>query len=243
MIKRSIPVLLSALLLIGCQSAPEQAEAEEGVEDVAVSLRPDPQNPKGENNTVPEDWHVRLDRPNPDAIIGANADSSDIYFVSMIPGWHITTGPAGIFYHPHSTAEGNYEASVAVHLSNPGERMEAFGMIIGGKDLDGEAQTYDYFLIRNSGEFLIKRRTGEETSLIQDWTASDAIVRYTDPKASAVLNNFAVKVGADNVAFVINDVEVASHPRADIQTDGLVGIRVNHALNLHISDLAVNEKG
>lgn len=235
--------LFACLFFFGCQSATEEAAAEQdgNGEVEVVDLRPDPENPVGENLTVPSDWHIRLDQENPDVLIGSNPDSSDIYFVSMVPGWHVTSGPAGVYYHPHSTAEGEYEANLDVFLFDPGDRREAFGMFIGGQNLDGADQTYDYFLIRNSGEFLIKRRTGEETSVIQDWTASDAIVRYTDPAESSVLNKLQVQVDNNSVAFLINAVEVARLGRDAVQTDGLVGFRVNHALNLHISNLAVVE--
>lgn len=244
--KKYIFVLAISFLFVSCQSAPESADAIENPESTEVeqiSLRPNPQHAEEDNGMVPADWHVRLDRPDPDAIISANPDSSDIFFTTMTPGWHVTSGPAGIYYHPNSTATGTYEAFVDVHLFDPGERREAFGMIIGGENLDAENQTYDYFLIRNSGEFLIKRRTGAETSMLHEWTAHDAIVRYTDAAESSVLNKLAVRVEEGEVIFMINEVEVARMAREEVQTEGIVGLRVNHALNLHISDIQVNEMG
>ena len=234
-------VFACVFVLTACQDSPEVAEALEPVE--VQDPRPDPNNPVGENLTVPADWNVRFDRPDPEITIGDHVDSADVFFVNMTPGWHITSGPSGIYYHPNSTAEGNYTATVEVFLFDPGERREAFGMIIGGSNLDQADQTYDYFLIRNSGEYLIKRRTGEETSLIQDWTASEAVVQYTDASESSVLNKLTVQAGDSDVAFTINGVEVARLPRTDIQTDGIVGLRVNHALNLHVSNLQVEEAG
>ncbi|MFK7845727.1 MAG: hypothetical protein AB8G77_10525 [Rhodothermales bacterium] len=241
--KNNILILFVSLLFVSCQSAPEPADAVEPPVAEELSLRPNPQHAEEDNGIVPADWHVRLDSPDPSTVISADPDSSDIYFTTMTPGWHVTTGPAGIFYHPNSTAEGTFEASLAVHLFDPGERKEAFGMIIGGKNLDAENQTYDYFLIRNSGEFLIKRRTGAETSMLHEWTANDAIVRYTDAAESSVLNKMAVKAEDSEVIFMINDVEVARLPKDEVQTEGIVGLRVNHALNLHISDIQVNEIG
>ncbi len=240
--KQGVLFFLSVLLIAGCQATPEAADADHSEMTMApaedVMGRPDAQNP-GDGDTVPANWMVRLDNDDQEAVIGSNPDSSDIYFVNMKPGWHITTGPAGVFYHPASTASGIYEASADIHLFDPGDRREAFGLIIGGQDLDAPNQSYDYFLIRNSGEFLIKRRRGSETETIQEWTASDAIKRYTDTTEASVLNQLSVRVGEEEVTFIINENEVATLPREELQTDGLFGLRVNHALNLHISDIAV----
>ena len=240
--KRSLLTLALIAFVFGCQPTPEAAEAETA-EAVTETAAPDPYNPKDGNLVVPTDWFVRLDRPSDDVVIGANPDSSDVYFVNMSPGWHVTTGPAGIFYHPNSTASGNFEAQLDVHLFNPGDRQEAFGILFGGNDLMGDTQAYDYFLIRNSGEYLIKRRTGEETITINGWTENAAIKRYTNPEESSVLNKLKVRAEESEVIFLINDIEVARLPRTELQTEGNVGMRVNHALNLHISDLKVEELG
>ena len=246
MFKPSCLILFIALLITGCQAEPEQAEADGGVPAAVPveteSSRPDPQVPSGENNQVPEDWVVRLDRPNPDVVIGADSETADIYFVNMTPGWHVTSGPAGIYYHPASTAEGAYTATAGLHLFDPGERNEAFGLFIGGEGLSGDGQAYDYFLIRNSGEYLIKRRRGEQTELIQDWTAHEVINRFTAESESSVLNTLAIQVSNESVEFLINDERVTSLPATDIKTDGVVGLRVNHALNIHVSDLSVTDQ-
>ncbi len=205
--------------------------------------RPDPQNPEGGDGVTPPSWMVRLDRPKDGVVIGDDKETADIWFVNMTPGWHITTGPAAIFYHPTSTAEGTYRAETTLHLFDPKGRNEAFGLFLGGQDLEGENIVYDYFLIRNNGQFLIKRRSGSDTSTIQNWTAHDAIVTYDRDTGrgtgDSVPNTLAVDVGTDEVAFFINDQEVARLPRADLHTNGIVGLRINHALNMHISTFSV----
>lgn len=203
--------------------------------------RPDPLTPQGENLQVPDEWIVRTDHGN-DAVISSNADSADIYFVNMTPGWHITTGPAAIFYHPANTASGDFELIATIHLFNPGDRnREAYGVFFGGKNLDSEDQGYLYFLIRNTGEYLIKQRVGEETKVIQNWTADDAIVKYEDPEISSVKNDFKVQVASDSLTFYINDTRLTQVPRDTLQTDGIVGLRINHSINVHVSNLEVTE--
>ena len=41
-----------------------------------------------EEQTRPDGWMIRADR--------SGADTSEIFFVDMPPGWHVTTGPAVI---------------------------------------------------------------------------------------------------------------------------------------------------
>lgn len=206
---------------------------------LAVMAQVDPATPDGENLKTPESWKVRLDRPNPEVVIGSDADSVDIWFVNMTPGWHITTGPAGIFYHPDAMAEGNYTLEASIHLFDPGERLEAYGVFMGGQNLEGDDISYDYFLLRNSGETLIKRRTGAETSIIQDWTASDAVGTFGPETDGSVKNDLLVNVGSETVTFSVNGTEVASAARDEVMTDGVVGLRINHALNVHVSNLKV----
>ncbi|MCY4232133.1 MAG: hypothetical protein OXE59_00080 [Bacteroidetes bacterium] len=204
-----------------------------------VLAQPDPAIPDGENLSVPESWKVRLDRPDPDVVIGAEVDSVDIFFVNMTPGWHITTGPAAIFYHPEQMAEGDYTLESIIHLFDPGERREAYGIFMGGQNLEGDKIMYDYFLLRNSGEFLIKRRMGSETSIIQDWTASESVHMYGPESESSVENHLKVDVHNDTITFSVNGTEVHNVPRNAVMTDGIVGLRINHALNVHVSDLKV----
>lgn len=243
---RTIVLCIATFLFIGCQSSPESADAgeqdmaeEQVVESTQENSRPDPNVPSGENNAVPVDWMVRLDRPSDDVTIGADKDAADIFFVNMTPGWHVTSGPAAIYYHPASVAEGEYAANMDVHLFDPGQRNEAFGFFIGGSNLDGEDLVYDYFLIRNSGEYLIKRRNGSETEMIQDWTSHESINRYTAESEGSVLNELSVEVRSEDVGFRINGEEVVALSASDIMSDGVVGLRVNHALNLHVSNLEI----
>ncbi len=178
----------------------------------------------------PEDWNVRFDR--------ADAEDANLFFVTMTPGWHVTTGPAGILYDPSRTATGTFRVESEIFLFDPGDRdREAFGVFFGGMELNGARQAYSYFVIRN-GRFSIKRREGSETSTVQEWTPSTAMVRHDGVDATAK-NVLAVEVDANEVSFYINGERVASHPTSSMRTDGIVGLRVNHNLNLHVSSLSV----
>jgi len=206
-----------------------------------AAAQPDPQTPDGENLGTPASWQVRTDKPQPDVVIGSDKETADIWFVNMTPGWHITTGPRAIFWHPESVADGEYTLGTTIHLFDPEGRNEAFGLFFGGSDLAGDGVEYDYFLIRNSGDVLIKGRRAGETVTIRDWTPHDAVVRFTEASEGAVENRLEMAVTGEVVSFSINGQTVVELPRSDLRTDGLVGLRVNHRLNLHVSDLTVTQ--
>lgn len=203
--------------------------------------QPDPDKPVPENLAVPSEWEVRLDNPDDDVTIGADSESSDIYFVNMKPGWHITTGPRAIFWHPASDAEGTYRAHTKIYLFDPEGRNEAFGLFFGGQNLKEENQTYTYFLLRNSGEYLIKKRIGDDTEVVKDWTKTTAMSVYDESTESSVPNTLSIEVGEDEVRFFVNGEQVDTMPKDGLDTEGFVGLRVNHRLNLHIEDFGVEE--
>lgn len=185
----------------------------------------------GAQTQKPAGWKVRYDRP--------NADSTKLSFETMSPGFHITSGPAAIFYDPAKAGKGNFTAETVIHLFKPtSPHAEAFGVFVGGKDLDQAGQAYTYFVIRNDGKYLIKQRAGATTKDIVPWTESAAIKRYTEG-ASSVANTLTVKAGENEVAFLINGTQVAARPRTEVAPEGTVGLRVNHNLNVHVEKLTV----
>ncbi|MFT5141914.1 MAG: hypothetical protein ACI80V_003632 [Rhodothermales bacterium] len=232
-------LLLTAVLVIGCTSkdAPDAYTAQPEA-PVAVT-GPDPGNVgRSPEGVVPASWRWRFDRGS-DYTVGTDADSADTYFVTMTPGWHLTTKPAGIFYHPDGVGSGNFTASTQIYLFDPGDRNEGYGMIVGGSDLEGPDQQYLYFLVRRSGEFLIKVRRGAETEDVQGWTAHEAVAAWTEGSGPTLENVLSVAVGDETITFSVNGAQVASIPRADRPTDGVVGLRINHGTNVHVADLSV----
>ena len=208
--------------------------------------RPDANNPLPANHAWPEGWEYRLDSPAPDLVVTADTtvENPDIYFTNMNPGWHVTVGsPRAIFWHPASTATGDYSVSSNFFLFDPGTRNEGYGLIVGGSDLSGPNQEYLYFLLRKSGEYLVKIREGETTRNVVGWTAHEAIAAWTDDSDGTIANVLGVKTVGDQVSFLVNDVEVHAMDKADLPTDGLVGFRVNHGLNVHISTFDIQVAG
>lgn len=182
-------------------------------------------------------WQVRPDR--------TTADLAKLEFVEMKPGWHVTTGPvAAIFYRPEMTALGEFTATTKIHFFQPPtEMLEGYGLLVGGKDLVGATQRYLYFLVRNDGRFTVRQRNGAIAGDVVPWTEAASIRQWKAGGEASVANTLSVDAGKDEVRFLVNDVVVATRPRAGLPVDGVVGLRLNHFVNVHVSDLTVTPKG
>jgi hypothetical protein len=180
---------------------------------------------------LPDDWQMRLDR--------ADAAPDNVTFHGMEEGWHVTTARAGsgIFWQRGVTGEGEYTATARFHLMAPAPHPEAFGVFIGGQELDAEGQEYLYFIVRQNGEYMIRLRRGDGTENVVGWTAHDA-VPVASPDAPTAYE-VSVDVAADQVAFIVNGERVHVLPADQVQTVGVVGLRINHMLDLHVESFEV----
>ena len=168
---------------------------------------------------------------------------AEISFVTMRPGWHITTGPSAILYDSALQATGSYRVDAETFLFDPGDRLEAYGVLIGGRELTGAGQSYTYFVIRHTGEYLVRRRQGDRTETLVEWTAHPAIMTWEGRGDGATAKNvLSIEVGASMVRFLANGKEVMSLPCTRVDTEGIVGLRVNHDVNLHVSSLVVTKR-
>jgi hypothetical protein len=168
---------------------------------------------------------------------------AEISFVTMRPGWHITTGPSAILYDSALQATGSYRVDAETFLFDPGDRLEAYGVLIGGRELTGAGQSYTYFVIRHTGEYLVRRRQGDRMETLVEWTAHPAIMTWEGRGDGATAKNvLSIEVGASMVRFLANGKEVMSLPCTRVDTEGIVGLRVNHDVNLHVSSLVVTKR-
>jgi hypothetical protein len=192
----------------------------------------DPDKAVQGSGTLPAGWMARMD---------GGAALTKVSFVDMAPGWHISLGPAGTFYRAADTSSGNAQIVALLHSTPPKPaHPESYGIFIGGQDLQGPNQAYTYFLIRGDGKFLIKRRMGDKTTKVVDWTANDAI-KGVDAEGNAT-NELSVSIKGDAVSFMANGKEVHSAKAADVDTKGVAGVRVNHNLSIHIQTMQVTRK-
>jgi hypothetical protein len=196
----------------------------------------DPDQKVQGSSTLPAGWQTRLDR--------ANARVEDVKFVRMGDGYHATMGPAAIFYNPKDMASGNYTARVTMTQTKAPTHPEAYGLIVGGRNLDKPNQEYLYFIVRQDGKYSVKHRAGAEVHTIVDWT-EHAAVNKADAAGKAT-NTLAIRSTPDSILYMVNGRTVHAQDRTHAgreATNGIVGLRVNHNLDVHISDFGVLVSG
>src|SRR5687768_12067305 len=135
---------LSAAALLAALALP--AAAQENTKD--------PDQAASGGGGAPAGWTVRADR----------GDASGAKIEAMGKGLHVTTGPAVILYRADTDGTGSFHTLATFTQTKPSEHAEGYGLFVGGKNLEnGAAQRYIYFLVRQDGSYLIKRRDGEKT--------------------------------------------------------------------------------
>ena len=158
-------------------------------------------------------------------------DVPDVTIVSADRGFQVNTGPATLVWDPVNTVSGSYNLEGTFTLQRPSSHPNYYGLVFGGRELEGASQTYLYFLVAQNGAFLIKRREGDVTTLdVLGPTPHAAVVR-PDATGKSV-NKLEVRVGADQIAYLVNGTQVHTTPKTGITTatDGIWGVRINHVI-------------
>ena len=230
----AVPFALAACAGDADESQEMEAEPAANMEAQSPAAESDPDiAPEGQATPLPAGYELRLDR--------AGAEAAEYRVGEHEGGIHVETGPAGILYDASHTVEsGDYSVSASfTEIGAPPNHREAFGLFIGGADLQGEQQRYTYFLVRADGRYLIKQRNGGETSNISDgWVDSDAVNGAAE--GGDVTNELAIEVSGDQVHFSVNGTEVATHPVSAVDAYGIAGVRVNHNLNVQVDDFELS---
>jgi hypothetical protein len=187
--------------------------------------------------SAPAGWKQRIDR-------STNASDPDaagtVKFVTMGSGFHATNPQAAVYWNPATKAAGNYTLKGTFVLQKPSGHTNYYGLVFGGDQLEAAAQSYTYFLVAQDGTWLVKRRDGDATKDVSPKAASDAVKK---PDASGKSTNaLEVRVQADKIDYVVNGTVVGSTPKTAVaRTDGIVGIRVNHQLEVHVDGFGVTK--
>lgn len=185
-------------------------------------------------------WMVRADR-------SASASDPDgagaIKFIAMGGGFHATNPTAAVYWNPANTATGDYTVKGSFKLLKPSGHSNYYGLVLGGSNLDTEKQAYLYFLVAQDGTWMISRRTPDapQPVPVAPKMANGVVAK---PGADGTSTNaLEVRVKGDKADFVVNGTVVHSAAKAalGITTDGIVGMRVNHLLEVMITGFGASK--
>jgi hypothetical protein len=232
---RILWTLAGAGLLAACSPKNDEAQTQAADSPAAApapSASADPDQSAG-GSGVPAGYVGRTDR--------ATQNIADAKYVASGGQWEVTTGPAHIVYAAKDSARGNYRVAASLEQLEAPQHPEAYGLFIGGQNLDQPSQRYTYFVVRGTGEYLVRVRDGAETKDVKGWTGG-ADVPKADASGKATYR-LAAQVRGDSVHFMINDKTVTSVAKSAVPTDGIAGVRVNHNLHVRVTPVTVTAGG
>jgi|SRR5687767_3646973 len=215
-------VLALSSALLACSKSENDPDSTAAADTAAAMSNSDPDVSAIGGTGVPNGYIGRTDRPD-QQLSGAK------YAVSG-NGWDVTTGPAHILYKSSDSASGAYTVSSTIDQLAAPAHPEAYGIFVGGRNLDGPNQQYLYFLARGTGEMMARVREGDKTRNVLAWQKHAAV-----PAANAsgqASYRLGIQVAADSVRFLVNGQTAATVAAAGLPTSGVYGVRINH--NLHV---------
>jgi hypothetical protein len=231
--RTSIYALGGVIVLAACTMkekapAPDSSAAPAQSAAPAAPAEADPDRNAG-GGGIPSGFVARTDK--------AGTDISGAKYSASGNDWDVTTGPAHIVYNPTTVGNGNYTASATFEQLEKPAHPEAYGIFIGGRDLDKPTQAYTYFIVRGTGELAVKARDGDAARDVLKWTASPDVPKQ-DASGHAKYE-LAAQVTDAGVKFLVNGKQVASLSQAGLPTQGIAGLRINHNLHLKVTPVAI----
>ena len=176
---------------------------------------------------LPAGWMQRKDRPTaPDANV-----------VLAGKGLHVTSGAAAIYWMEKDKVTTPFTATATFTQLKAPSHPEAYGLFAMGSKLDAPDQTYFYILVRGDGKVMVKHRAGADVHTVMDWT-ENAAVHKQDANGRAT-NTVSIVAAADSTRMQVNGVTIKSLAADYANPAGIVGLRVNHNLDVQVDDFTV----
>jgi len=200
-----------------------------------------PESPDTSTDSVQEtregplsSYRIRLDSESSDPALFELVEDDD--------GIRVQTGPAGIAYREMDVVpSGDMDVRATFrHFDAPVGYREAYGIFVGGIDLEDSDLEYTYLLVRSTGDFLVKRRIGAITRTLVDWTPHPS-VRTVEAEGDRPVNALGINVFEGETHFVVNGDVVHAESASRVRPYGIAGVRVNHRLDVRVDDWVVRQ--
>ncbi len=192
-------------------------------------------------------------------VIDANAlkqgrSITDSKFVADGSTITINAGPSGIYWNTAHMATGDFtvkatfaETNYLKHSGHP----HPYGVFVGGKDLNTPKASLLYCSAYGNGTAIFRGFAPTAPNgvfrLGGNRPVANEAIRKAGPDAT-VTQEIALNVRGGNVECVVNGATVATYPVADAvgdgklaSTDGLVGIRVGHNLDVVVTGFGITK--
>jgi hypothetical protein len=192
-----------------------------------------PRSGAAQQLATPPDWRWRLDRP-ARLLTEQDVPDSAWRFVAMPPGWHVTTGPGVVLYHPAERAAGRYSLAASFVLF-PGPSEHGFGLVLGAADLGSPGADQISIELRRDGAVRVSAQASGQERELAPWRVHPAIRPSVD--SGVVTNQLRVAVAQDSLRIFVNDSGVVAVAATGLRTDGQFGLRIGAGLNMHITTL------
>ena len=191
----------------------------------------DPDKKVAGGGTVPPGWMYRLE--------SSTASIADAKFVAMGPsGLHFSTGPAGIYWRTTDVVNGPFHTVATFTQTKAPMHPEAYGIFVSGKDLTTPNASYTYLIVRGNGMFSIWKggAAGSKSTAVVPWTANAAVVKQ-DSTSGKATNKLEISSDGKKLTFKVNGATVHE---MDGSGAGIIGLRMNHNLDVHVEGFAVH---
>jgi hypothetical protein len=164
----------------------------------------------------------------------------------------VTTGPAGVYWHPGNRASGNYTVKATFtepKFQNLNDHPHPYGIFIAGNDMGTDQQSYLYCTAYGTGRFIVRGFGPDTTFRLNGRGEEHAAINKASGPGASVTQEIALSVKDDKIECAINGTVVGSYNKADAlgarmlkSTDGIYGIRFGHNTEATVSGLSVTKQ-
>jgi len=186
--------------------------------------------PSASAQSAPEGWRWITDTPA--ALVSeSGATDSTLYFVTMAPGWHVTTGPRTMVFNPAVSARDRFSIEAGIYLF-PDAGDAEYGLFMGGRGDQGGSIA---FVLRRDGASAVLLRAADASDeVLVPWAVREGPLPQGE---HPVYNVLRVEASPGALTFAVNDSTLATLPRTEGLAEGWFGFRIGPAMNLHIKSL------
>ncbi len=180
---------------------------------------------------------------------------NDSKFVASGDTIEINAGPNNIYWNPAHVGTGDFTVKATFAESNHlkhSNHPHPYGLFIGGVDLNTPKPGLVYCSVYGNGNFIVRGFSpSSPNGLFTLGTSRRAGSHAAIRKAGAdgtVTQDVALSVKAGNIECAVNGQVVATYPVAEAigegklkTTDGIVGLRIGHNLDVKITGFALTK--